>query len=239
MTVIYKKDTGRITVGEAKRLIVAAMPDDGPSWMTFYATSIGPDGEPEWDIDNPTPQSHREASETALNNRFPDLCKQLGFEPRLSYDPTTKGYRPTDSYDRFYMITHAQFLLIAAEYGLTVEIGVEPSGQAPQNTQTHDKDQADTSRPSWSIRTDLQRLPGYRNEVYKALKAIHARGDLRPPKPRELIEYWEKNTPFDIALMPDGVKYTDAKGMPKEANLNAIKKVIGGLLGTGKRASGN
>lgn len=126
MTVIYKKDTGRLKVAEAKRLIIEAMPDDEPGYVAFSGT-VDADGIEHWDIDNPKHQTYRETVQFRLNNSFLDLCREAGFEPHLSIDPSTKGYRLREVDDRLYMVTHAQFVKLAEVFSLTVVGGDEPA----------------------------------------------------------------------------------------------------------------
>lgn len=83
--------------------------------------------------------------------------------------------------------------------------------------------------PAWSLITSLARSPGYRWPLYQFLKAAHAAG--KPcPKAREVLEGWKSNTPPELEVMTDGVKYSDAQGSTKEADLKAIQQSIKGLL---------
>lgn len=125
MTTIYKKDTGRLKVAEAKRLIVEAMPDDEPGYVAF-SCAVDADGNERWDFDNPKHQTYRETVQRRLNNSFLDLCQKAGFEPHLSIDPSTKGYRLREADDHLYMVTHAQFVKLAEAFSLTVVVGDEP-----------------------------------------------------------------------------------------------------------------
>lgn len=125
MTAIYKKDTGRLKVAEAKRLIVEAMPDDEPGYVAF-SCAVDADGNERWDFDNPKHQTYRETVQRRLNNSFLDLCQKAGFEPHLSIDPSAKGYRLSEADDHLYMVTHAQFVKLAEAFSLTVVVGDEP-----------------------------------------------------------------------------------------------------------------
>ena len=83
--------------------------------------------------------------------------------------------------------------------------------------------------PGWTLKPSLERSPGYRWPLYQILKAAHIAG--QPcPKPREVLEIWKLHPPPDVQVMPDGVKYNDGLGNPKEANLRAIGKAIKYLL---------
>ncbi|WPC65679.1 hypothetical protein SBP18_14425 [Rhodoferax ferrireducens] len=83
--------------------------------------------------------------------------------------------------------------------------------------------------PGWSLKTSLERAPGYRWPLYQVLKAAHIAG--QPcPHARNVLDTWAINPPLDLQVMPDGVKYNDALGNPKEANLKAIQQAIKGLM---------
>lgn len=80
----------------------------------------------------------------------------------------------------------------------------------------------------WSLKS-IQRAPGYRWPLYQVLKAALIAG--RPiPKPRDVLAIWKLSPPPDVQVMPDGVKYNDGTGSPKEANLKAIQQAIKNLL---------
>lgn len=83
--------------------------------------------------------------------------------------------------------------------------------------------------PGWSLKSSLERAPGYRWPLYQVLKAAHIAGQPRP-KARDVLNIWELKPPPDVQVMPDGVKYNDGLGNPKEANLKAIQQAIKGLL---------
>ena len=82
--------------------------------------------------------------------------------------------------------------------------------------------------PGWSLKTSLERAPGYRWPLYQVLKAAHVAG--QPcPKARDVLEIWKQKPPPDVEVMTDGVKYNDGLGKPKEANLKAIQQAIKNL----------
>jgi hypothetical protein len=84
--------------------------------------------------------------------------------------------------------------------------------------------------PSWSPITSLQRASGYRWPLYQFLKAAHAAG--KPiPKARDVLDKWRENPPPDVATVTDnGLKYYDAKGNTKPADLEAIRKAIDRMI---------
>lgn len=82
-------------------------------------------------------------------------------------------------------------------------------------------------RAQWSLKP-IERAPGYRWPLYQVLKAAHIAGQPRP-KARDVLETWKLKPPPDVQVMPDGVKYNDGLGNPKEADLKAIGQSIKGL----------
>jgi len=81
--------------------------------------------------------------------------------------------------------------------------------------------------PEWSLKT-IKRAPGYRWPLYLVLKDAHIAK--KPcPTARAVLEIWTLNPPPDVQVMPDGVKYNDGLGNPKEANLKAIQQAIKNL----------
>ena len=83
--------------------------------------------------------------------------------------------------------------------------------------------------PIWNLKTDLKRAPGYRWALYQVLRAAHNAG--KPcPTARDVLDFWTNNPQPDIQVMPDGLKYNDGLGNPKEANLKAIQQAIKGLM---------
>jgi hypothetical protein len=113
-----------------------------------------------------------------------------------------------------------QLLLPAPELAPATPGAVVASGDRPAPL---------AAAPAWSPITVLMRAPGYRWPLYQLLKEAHING--RPcPKAREVLEIWKLNTPPELEVMTDGVKYSDAVGNTKEADLKAIQQAIKGLL---------
>ena len=78
---------------------------------------------------------------------------------------------------------------------------------------------------SWTLKKP-QRFQGYSKPLYDLLKAAHIAG--QPcPKARDVLDKWKENPPPDVATVTDnGLKYYDAKGNTKPADLEAIRKAI-------------
>jgi|GEM_PF-6340740 len=79
--------------------------------------------------------------------------------------------------------------------------------------------------PVWHL-TEPKRYQGYGKPLYDLLKAAHiARQPC--PKARDVLDAWKKNPPFGVTeVMVDGIKYYDANGNTKTADLGAIRAAI-------------
>ena len=75
-----------------------------------------------------------------------------------------------------------------------------------------------------------QRFQGYGKPLYDLLKAAHIAGQ-PSPKARDVVDKWKENPPPDVATVTDnGLKYYDAKGNTKPADLEAIRKAIDRMI---------
>ncbi len=81
----------------------------------------------------------------------------------------------------------------------------------------------------WSIKRP-QRFQGYGNPLFKLLTAAHVEG--RPiPTAREVIDAWSAQRPPEvIEATGDTLKYYDAKGNTKAADLDAIRQAINRMI---------
>lgn len=127
MPTIYRRNSERISVADAKQLILNALPIELGGGQIFGKP--GPDGEPIWDFDSLAQVSAAEAHAPYLDSDFLELCKGLGFEPHMMFSPAIGGYSGNPEQDNSYMLTHAQFVKLAEKYSLTVEI--ETASPAP------------------------------------------------------------------------------------------------------------
>lgn len=83
-----------------------------------------------------------------------------------------------------------------------------------------------TTAPAWSLKRP-KRFQGYGKPLYDFLKYAHIAVQPRP-NARDLLDAWKTNQPSDVAEVSDnGLKYYDAKGNTKPADLDAIRKAIG------------
>lgn len=122
MPTIFRRNTERLTVAEAKRLILGALPQEHGGGSVFGR--VGPDGEVVWDGESLKLVAAAEAHAPFLDRDFLELCKGLGFEPHMMFSPAIGGYSGNPEDDNAYMLTHAQFVKLAESYSLTVEIGL-------------------------------------------------------------------------------------------------------------------
>ena len=82
---------------------------------------------------------------------------------------------------------------------------------------------------NWTLKKP-QRFQGYSKPLYDLLKAAHIAGQ-PSPKAREVLDKWKGNPPPDVATVTDnGLKYYDAKGNTKPADLDAIRKAIDRMI---------
>lgn len=82
---------------------------------------------------------------------------------------------------------------------------------------------------NWTLNKP-QRFQGYSKPLYDLLKAAHIAG--QPcPKARDVLDKWKENPPLDVATVTDnGLKYYDAQGNTKPADLEAIRKAIDRMI---------
>jgi len=78
---------------------------------------------------------------------------------------------------------------------------------------------------NWTLNKP-ERFQGYGKPLYDLLKAAHIAG--QPcPKARDVLDAWKlKHPPEVFEVTNEGLKYYDAKGNPKPADLEAIRKRI-------------
>lgn len=122
MSTIYRRNSERISVADAKQLILNALPLELNAGR--FLVKMGPDGKTisDIDMDSLAIVSAAEAHAPYLDSDFLELCNGLGFEPHMMFSPAIGGYRgPQD--DNTYMLTHTEFVKLAEKYSLSVEIG--------------------------------------------------------------------------------------------------------------------
>ncbi len=83
-----------------------------------------------------------------------------------------------------------------------------------------------TTAPAWSLKRP-KRFQGYGKPLYDLLRSVHAAGQPKPSA-RDVLDTWKNKPPTDVVEVTDnGLKYYDARGNTKPADLEAIRKAIG------------
>jgi hypothetical protein len=87
----------------------------------------------------------------------------------------------------------------------------------------------DVIASGWNIKRP-QRFQGYGYPLFKLLTAAHIAGKATPTA-RDVIDAWEAQKPPEvIKAYGDGLKYYDAKGNTKAADLDAIRQAINRMI---------
>ena len=112
MTTNRTADTGRLTIAEAKRLILESSPRE--SFVQVYRREDGtlqlvPDAEP------------KSIFAGHLDEDFAANCAQLGIVPRWKYRPGKTGYAGDPATDELYTISRDELAQLADLHGLTLE----------------------------------------------------------------------------------------------------------------------
>lgn len=131
---IHKADDGRITIAEAKRLILDASPLEDA--INVYA-QVDDDGS--IDLNGPietTLAKDVNIHERHLDASFPALCHDLGIRPRWKYNPAQTDYSGVVNMDPFYSISHDEFVRVAELFGCPVVVGDAPQTKALPHPQT-------------------------------------------------------------------------------------------------------
>ncbi len=140
MTKIYRDNADRLSVADAKRLILGAVPLEKA--VEVYA-QVDDQGNINWDGDIECHINEKANIQAAhLDNDFSDTCKDLGIVPRMKYRPVIKNYSGATSQDDVYTIAHDEFVRLAQIFGLLVVIGGAPE---PQHAPVADSASIDTT----------------------------------------------------------------------------------------------
>ena len=86
--------------------------------------------------------------------------------------------------------------------------------------------------PTWSLRTSIERTPGYRWPLYQFLKDAYVTG--KPcPKAQDVLDAWKLNPPFGLKVIKSGrrdaLEYELIYGGKKTVDAKAIQASISGL----------
>ena len=142
MPTIYRPHSGRLTIAEAKRLILDASPRE-----SFVDVYVKPDG---------TLKAVQREEPTSiyaghLDEDFASNCEQLAIEPRSKYRPGKSGYAVGTYSDIMYTINHDEFVRLARLFDLVVEVGSKPidssSSAAPEQPARANAETAESGAP--------------------------------------------------------------------------------------------
>jgi hypothetical protein len=191
MATIYRSNAERVTVAEAKRLILDAVPTE-PTISVYVQVD-------EHGAATGGPQIVHNPSGTIqalhLDDDFAETLKQLGILPRMKYRPLMTDYTGGPYQDDTYTIAHDEFATIAGLFNVVVAVGKAPA----QNTTT----------PA-PVNVAVQSTKTRRDELTPVIE--HAQSQCRNPK--DTAEVWaclqvlaeHKSAPL-IGATEDGLQY--------------------------------
>ena len=133
MPTIYKTNSDHISIADAKRLILEAVPHEDSVGVYRRLDENG-----NIDFDGPI-EVRKNLQSNALyalhiHRDFPEDCKQLCIVPRWKYRPSSSitDYKEDGSQDEYYYITHDEFVKYATRFRLSVAIGSSLEQAAPE-----------------------------------------------------------------------------------------------------------
>ena len=169
MTIIYRTYANRITIAEAKRLILENLPKERHG--SVYA-SITPDGVIDWDGPVKVIEEVKVMAEPFIDRDFPVMLEQMKIEPMMRIRPAVKGYPESKIMEAEYTIAHDEFCRVADGYQLLVQIGEaaplphagehEGATPAPVVATASDAPAPVKTALAWSLKKAPTRNPGYR-----------------------------------------------------------------------------
>ena len=130
VTTIYRENADRLSVADAKRLILETLPPEKSAEIYARVDENG-------DIDFEGPVELREVHGVQIYAGFIDrdflsMCEQLSIQPRMKYRPMFTGYSWKSSVDdTLYTITHNEFVRLAELFGLLVVTGKARESELP------------------------------------------------------------------------------------------------------------
>lgn len=221
MTIIHRDNSGHLSVAEAKRLILSAVPSET---AVDVFVSLDSTGQPDWENVEMRVNENETIQGAFLGQDFLAACAERGIHPRLKYRPMVKGYRGDAAQDDSYMLTHGEFALIAEAFGFQVALREAPLTPPPDSAR--DAARSASEAQTWTVRKP-ERFTPYSAPLFRFLSAAHREGQPRPTA-RDVIEAWRVNPPSEVAkVMADSIDYYDSNGDTKAADLEALRKAIG------------
>ena len=128
MTTIYRDNASRLSVADAKRLILDALP---PETSGEVYAQIDENGEVNFEGPVEVKVVHGvQIYASFIDRDFLSTCKQLSIRPRMKYRPVLTDYIGDISQDDTYTIAHDEFVSLAELFNLLVVTGIAPEPQA-------------------------------------------------------------------------------------------------------------
>ena len=123
MPTIYRATNEQVTIADAKRSIIEALPRERAVdvWVP-----VNDKGEA---CGDPMARLEESASIYAsfIDADFASHCEKLSIQPRMMYRPVLRDYTGQGQ-DLFYVLHHDEFAKLAAEFGINVVVGAPPAG---------------------------------------------------------------------------------------------------------------
>ena len=217
MTNIYRDKADRLSVADAKRLILEALPPERSAEVYARVDENG-------DLDFEGPVEIREVHGVQIYASFIDrdflpICEQLSIQPRMRYRPTFMDYTwKSLENDTLYTIGHDEFSRVAELFGLAVAVRPAPEPQAaPEATEG-----ASDGNEAWKGKA--------RERAYEFIKRDRQK-DLYPSQ-MDLADEIAKEFRRDGVMGADGKPLTGA--YIKRHALNGISSAQGKQLSTAR-----
>ena len=135
MTTIYRDKADRLSVADAKRLILEALPPERSAEVYARVDENG-----NFDFEGPVEIKEVHGVQiyaSFIDRDFLPICEQLSIQPRMRYRPTFMDYTwQSLENDTLYTIGHDEFSRVAELFGLAVAVrlALEPQA-APEATE--------------------------------------------------------------------------------------------------------
>lgn len=167
MPIIYRAETVRLSIAEAKRLILDALPSEKFGQVIARTT---PDGEIDWSGPLELRESHGKPQKDFIDEEFKEICQSLAIQPLMRWRPSVSEYPTSSSLDDEYTITHDEFSEIANRYGLLVEVGSVtqmPQSQVASSPQVEQKETPKERRARWLVMFEEEERRGERGALQR------------------------------------------------------------------------
>lgn len=171
MKTIYRDNAERITVADAKRLILEAVPRENS--VSVYARM---DEHGNIDFDGPIEvraNDNASIQSLHLDGDFLETCKQVGIQPRMKYRPVMTDYTGAKYQDETYTIAHDEFVKMAGLFSVVVAVGKAPAHNTAPPAPVAKPVKRKPNKPSIeSVALDYMRKE-YQSAQFKSAAVFH------------------------------------------------------------------